>query len=55
MSTNKKQITVLTTGANSGIGLATVLEAARRGHRSVGTVRSDAKAKDRITRLTLGL
>lgn len=37
--------TVLTTGANSGIGLATVLEAARRGHRSVGTVRSAKKAK----------
>jgi NAD(P)-dependent dehydrogenase (short-subunit alcohol dehydrogenase family) len=37
--------TVLTTGANSGIGLATVLEAARRGHRSIGTVRSKAKAK----------
>lgn len=37
--------TVLTTGANSGIGLATVLELARRGYRSVGTVRSDAKAE----------
>ena len=37
--------TVLTTGANSGIGLATVLEAARRGFHSVGTVRSAAKAK----------
>ena len=36
--------TVLTTGANSGIGLATVLELARRGFRSVGTVRSEAKA-----------
>jgi len=34
---------VLTTGANSGIGLASVLELARRGFRSVGTVRSDAK------------
>ena len=34
----------LTTGANSGIGLATVLELARRGLRSVGTVRSRAKA-----------
>jgi NAD(P)-dependent dehydrogenase (short-subunit alcohol dehydrogenase family) len=35
---------VLTTGANSGIGLATVIELARRGHRSIGSVRSDAKA-----------
>jgi len=34
----------LTTGANSGIGLATTLELARRGLRSVGTVRSRAKA-----------
>jgi NAD(P)-dependent dehydrogenase (short-subunit alcohol dehydrogenase family) len=32
--------TVLATGANSGIGLATILEMARRGIRSVGTVRS---------------
>ncbi|MBW3667992.1 MAG: SDR family oxidoreductase [Actinobacteria bacterium] len=37
--------TVLTTGANSGIGLATVLELARRGYRSVGSVRSDEKAE----------
>ena len=37
--------TVLTTGANSGIGLATTLELARRGHRSIGTVRSEAKAE----------
>jgi NAD(P)-dependent dehydrogenase (short-subunit alcohol dehydrogenase family) len=37
--------TALTTGANSGIGLATVLELARRGFRSVGTVRSAAKAE----------
>jgi NAD(P)-dependent dehydrogenase (short-subunit alcohol dehydrogenase family) len=35
---------VLTTGANSGIGLATVLELARRGLRPVGTVRSRSKA-----------
>src|SRR4029450_8183817 len=32
--------TVLTTGANSGIGIATVLELARCGFRSVGSVRS---------------
>lgn len=37
-------MTILVTGANSGIGLATVLEAARRGLRAVGTVRSDVKA-----------
>ncbi len=36
--------TVLTTGANSGLGLATVIELAKRGHRSIGTVRSAAKA-----------
>jgi NAD(P)-dependent dehydrogenase (short-subunit alcohol dehydrogenase family) len=39
------QRTVLTTGANSGIGLATVLEVARRGFRSIGSVRSEAKAE----------
>jgi len=37
--------TVLTTGVNSGIGLAAVIEMARRGHRSVGSVRSTAKAR----------
>jgi NAD(P)-dependent dehydrogenase (short-subunit alcohol dehydrogenase family) len=37
--------TVLTTGANSGIGLATVIEVARRGFHSVGSVRSEAKAR----------
>jgi NAD(P)-dependent dehydrogenase (short-subunit alcohol dehydrogenase family) len=36
---------VLTTGANSGIGLATVLELARLGFDSVGGVRSAAKAR----------
>jgi len=36
--------TVLTTGANSGIGLATVIEVAKRGYRSVGSVRSEEKA-----------
>ncbi|MDQ3107261.1 MAG: SDR family oxidoreductase [Actinomycetota bacterium] len=35
---------VLTTGANSGIGLATVIELARKGFRSIGSVRSDEKA-----------
>jgi len=36
--------TVLTTGANSGVGLATVLHLARLGFHSVGSVRSPAKA-----------
>ena len=31
---------VLTTGANSGIGLHTAIEMARKGYRSIGTVRS---------------
>ena len=39
-----EQRVALTTGVNSGIGLATVMELARRGLRSVGTVRSQAKA-----------
>lgn len=34
----------MVTGANSGLGLATVLAAARAGFRVVGTVRSEAKA-----------
>jgi NAD(P)-dependent dehydrogenase (short-subunit alcohol dehydrogenase family) len=34
----------LTTGANSGIGLATVVKLATLGFRSVGTVRSESKA-----------
>jgi len=37
--------TVLTTGANSGIGLATAVELARRGFVSVAGVRSQAKAR----------
>ncbi|HWE54942.1 MAG TPA: SDR family oxidoreductase [Acidimicrobiales bacterium] len=36
--------TVLTTGSNSGIGLATAIHVARLGYRSVGSVRSGAKA-----------
>lgn len=43
--TDRRDQVVVTTGANSGIGLATVLEVARRGYRSVGTVRSTKKAK----------
>ncbi len=37
--------TVVVTGANSGIGLVTVLELAGAGYDVIGTVRSDAKAK----------
>jgi NAD(P)-dependent dehydrogenase (short-subunit alcohol dehydrogenase family) len=36
---------VLTTGANSGLGLAITIEVARRGYRSIGSVRSAAKGK----------
>ena len=36
---------VVVTGANSGIGLATVLELAGAGYDVIGTVRSDAKAE----------
>jgi NAD(P)-dependent dehydrogenase (short-subunit alcohol dehydrogenase family) len=36
---------VLVTGANSGIGLATVIELGRRGYRAIGSVRSPAKAE----------
>jgi short-subunit dehydrogenase len=36
---------VLTTGANSGIGLSTVIELAKRGYHSVGSVRSEEKAE----------
>ena len=35
---------VLTTGANSGIGLQTAIHVARLGYRSIGSVRSDTKA-----------
>jgi NAD(P)-dependent dehydrogenase (short-subunit alcohol dehydrogenase family) len=42
--TERRDQTGLTTGANSGIGLAAVLEIARRGYRTVGTVRSQSKA-----------
>lgn len=37
--------TVVVTGANSGIGLVTVLELAGAGYDVIGTVRSDAKAE----------
>jgi NAD(P)-dependent dehydrogenase (short-subunit alcohol dehydrogenase family) len=37
--------TVLVTGANSGIGLATVVELARKGFDAVGSVRSATRAK----------
>jgi len=40
----RSEKTVLTTGANSGIGLATVVHLAKLGFNSVGTVRSEAKA-----------
>jgi NAD(P)-dependent dehydrogenase (short-subunit alcohol dehydrogenase family) len=38
--------TVLTTGANSGFGLATAVHLARLGFRSVGSVRSEKKATE---------
>ena len=41
----RSEKTILTTGSNSGIGLATVIKAAQLGFRSVGTVRSEAKAE----------
>lgn len=40
---------MLTTGANSGIGLAVAVELARRGFHSIGSVRSSAKA-DNVAR-----
>jgi NAD(P)-dependent dehydrogenase (short-subunit alcohol dehydrogenase family) len=42
--TSRADRAVLVTGANSGIGLETVVHVARHGFRSVGTVRSAAKA-----------
>ena len=42
--TDRRDQTVLTTEANSGIGLATVLDVARRGYRTVGTIRSPEKS-----------
>ena len=47
--TNRDAMTVLTTGANSGIGLATVLHVAKLGFHSVGSVRSDAKRSEVAT------
>ncbi|HUY23377.1 MAG TPA: SDR family NAD(P)-dependent oxidoreductase [Acidimicrobiales bacterium] len=44
MSGDKR--TVLTTGANSGIGLATVVHLAGLGFHSVGSVRSESKGAD---------
>lgn len=44
MSDANADRTVLVTGANSGIGLATVVELARRGFHAVGSVRSEEKA-----------
>jgi len=41
---DRHERTVLTTGANSGIGLATVVHLAALGFHSVGSVRSEAKA-----------
>ena len=38
-----QQKTVMITGANSGLGLATALEFAKAGYRTFGTVRSEAK------------
>jgi NAD(P)-dependent dehydrogenase (short-subunit alcohol dehydrogenase family) len=42
--TGRHEQTVLTTGANSGIGLATAVHLAKLGFRSVGSVRSESKA-----------
>ncbi len=45
MTSTRAERAVLVTGANSGIGLETVLQVARLGFRSVGSVRSKAKAR----------
>ena len=45
MSPSRRDRTVIVTGANSGLGLATVLAVAKAGFHAVGTVRSDEKAE----------
>src|SRR4051794_8257783 len=42
---SRSERAVLTTGANSGLGLAIVLEVARNGYRSIGSVRTEEKAQ----------
>jgi NAD(P)-dependent dehydrogenase (short-subunit alcohol dehydrogenase family) len=44
-TSSRSERAVLTTGSNSGIGLSTVVHLARLGYRSVGSVRSEAKAE----------
>ncbi len=44
--TDRHQRTVLTTGANAGLGLATVVHLAKLGFRSVGSVRTGDKATE---------
>lgn len=45
MRRQREERAVLVTGANSGIGLAVVIELAGRGYRAVGTVRSEEKGR----------